>query len=185
MKIPFPVVQISVVGHERVPLPLKCHRIAIWPNEHRNHISYGDMLTTQWRYFKGESGMLWIEGDIAVTPEHLTEIVDATLVHPGCVVAVPYLLYPATTQRPYPMWSNQGATPMGLPVAYDGIAPHPIDPAFFSLGCTFLPAYLLDRIDMRAGNWDYPCLDTRLSELAQALRVRCIATVTPALHLHY
>lgn len=181
----FPIVQVCCVGRQRVPLPIECYRTQVWPNEHHNHVSYGHILMHMWSQLKNDYGMLWIEGDIAITPEHLKELSDEQGCYPDFVITVPYLLYPKSTQRQRPMWSTQGRSPLGSSVPYDDTAMPPHEPGFFSLGCTYLPAKLLSLVDMSRGNLDYPCLDTSLSELAYDNGIICHATDTPALHLHY
>lgn len=180
-----PKVQIVTVGRQRVPLPIEMYRLHIWPNGHHNHVSYGAVMMDFWRKSPDWHGMIWLEGDIAITPEHLSEMMPEIECYPDFVVTVPYLLYPRTTNREVPMWSVQGRTPTGqaVPYRYDEI--HPREPAFFSLGCTYLPRKLLDLVDLTRGNWDYPCLDTRLSELAREHDIICISTDTPCLHLNY
>ena len=183
--IVYPIFQCHTSLAKRVPLPIKLHRVNIWPNDHELHVSYGKVLIDIWQNAEDEIGLLWIEGDIAITPEHLYEIDRELSHHSDIVVTVPYLLYPKTTGRTWPIWSNRGITPEGVPIAYEYSQKPPARPAFFSLGCTYMPACLLDNLDTKRGNWDYPCLDTRLSETARARGVPVIATPTPALHLHY
>lgn len=181
----FPIVQVCCVGRQRVPIPLEMHRTQVWPNNHVNHVSYGNVLMSMWRQVFNDVGMLWLEGDIAITPEHLEELADTQACYPDRIISVPYLLYRKSTQRKIPMWSNQGRSPLGSPVPYDSDSIPPAEPGFFSLGCTYLPKMLLDLVALQQGNWYYPCLDTRLSELAYDNGIICIATETPCLHLHY
>lgn len=181
----YPIVQINCVGRQRVPLPIECYRTHIWPNGHENHITYGSVLMGMWSYVNGEQGMLWLEGDIAITPEHLQEIDGIQRITPDHVITVPYLLYTKTTGRQRPMWSVQGISPLGSPIPYEDKDLPPSIPTYFSLGCTYLPSRLLGLVNLKSGNWDYPCLDTRLSELARDSGILCKATPTPCLHLNY
>lgn len=180
-----PYVQINTVGRQRVPLPIECYRIQIWPNNHRNHSSYGDIMRLQWAHFPDAKGMVWLEGDVAIAPEHIQELTDDIECYPDFVITVPYLLYPKTTQRDEPIWSVQSRAPLGGSVPIPSRIPPPREPGYFSLGCTYLPRKLLDACQWHRGNWDYPCLDTRLSETAHDRGIICMATDTPALHLHY
>lgn len=181
----FPIVQICCLGRPRVQLPLECYRTHVYPNEHPNHVSYGHILMKMWREVMNEYGMLWLEGDVAIAPEHLQELSDEQKCYPDLVITVPYLLYPKSTGRQRPMWSSQGRSPLGASVPYDDTAIPPPEPGFFSLGCTYLPKALLEHVKLDRGNWDYPCLDTRLSDLAYDHGIRCRSTDTPALHLNY
>ncbi len=181
----YPIVQVNCVGRERVPLPIKCYRTNIWPNGHKNHVSYCQVLMSMWKRLEDHTGMLWVEGDIAIDPKHLREIELMYDCYPDAVVAVPYLIYPHPSEGQLPIWSNYGRSPLGNVVQYNILALPPKKPDYFSLGCTFLPRILLELVPTCANKWDFPYLSARLSELAYDHDIPCHATEKPAIHLHY
>lgn len=180
-----PIVQFAVLGRSRVVHPAHMGIHVVWLRPDGD--SYGEALRQVWQHARDHSrhGVIVAEYDVAVPLEAWLELFAAAELEPGRVIAVPYLLYPASTKLvDGPVWSNRVSCD-GVPTFVTAAEPPPLTPAYFSLGCTYLPARLLMELPDDLRQWQYPVLDTRLSLLAESLGVGVMSTVTPAIHLNY
>lgn len=149
------------------------------PNRYLGTIKYA------WEHQGPSTGLVVLEQDIAIEPVHLSQLDDLILLYPSHVAVAPYVLWPKSTGREEPVWSCGDIGSFGLRVYHHARIAPPARPKWFSLGCTYLPARLLEAAPDVDGNWDYPVLDTRLSELAARLGYPCRTTQAPAVHLHW
>lgn len=180
-----PRVQVYCHHGVRVPLPFQHHGIEMYGKDDVRHTSYGQRMRESWDRYKGASGLLWLEGDIAIEALHLNEIEQLHHRQPGCVIAVPYRLYPLSTIRKAVLWAHSSADTSGRWQLVSADEPCPSHPAAFALGCTFLPAMLLNEAEAHCDAFDWPVVDTRLSTVAAEHDIPCYTTTTPAVHLHY
>lgn len=182
---PYPIVQSYTNDGRRVPLPFVHHAVRCYDISEPEHRAYGQVMIDTWRQFHGVPGMLWIEGDIALEPLHLDEIVHTVGLCPGCVVAAPFRLYPASTHHDHVQWPFYVETPnCGERILR---ADEPIPPLVrsFGLGCTYLPAELFTAVGIEICLYDWPSLDWKLSVLARESGIPVFTTHTPVVHLHY
>ena len=185
MKLPFPIVQSRLFGGANVPLPFDCHTVECYPTSDPRHIIYGSVLLAAWQRYSDGGGMLWIEGDIAIGPEHLQEVATEVECHPDFIVAVPFRLYPASTGRKKATWPFYIRTEnCGMRIV-EADEPIPLEPLSFGLGCTYLPHDVFRRMGKRMADWDWPSLDWKMSAAAMQHGLRIITTSEPAVHLHY
>lgn len=134
---------------------------------------------------KGAPGIVVLEYDVAVSLELWDEIAYRCANHAQDVIAAPYLLYPASTRLDHAVWAHRASGPEGKPRFVSSIDPCPQHPLYFSLGCTYLPRALLEAMPDDLRQWDYPRLDSLLSELAREKEISCQTTIERAIHLHY
>lgn len=156
-----------------------------WTQRQGTGPTYGECVRTAWLESRSLNGIVCLEHDIAVSRECWRELADMLIRYPQDVAAVPYLLYPRSTGREAAAWAHRSSVTDGQYLFVPATAPPPSHPSAFGLGCTYLPARLLDAMPADLGQWDYPVLDTRLSDLARELSIPCRCTPTPAIHLHY
>jgi hypothetical protein len=179
------VFQFGLDSQRRVPypdwvIPITCGgRTSAHPDD------YGERIRDTWRQYGDGRGMVVLEHDIAVDLRHWRELEEAIDFEPRFVHAVPFVLWRASTQSEHEFWSH---------AVFDSVIEHRLVPITepcpsalyaFPLGCTWLPARLLDHIDLKRGNWEWPCVDAALSRLARSLSISAQSTATPAVHLHY
>lgn len=156
-----------------------------WTRRQGDGPTYGECVRTAWLESRSLNGIICLEHDIAVSRECWRELADMLIRHPQDVAAVPYLLYPRSTGLDHPVWAHRGQGTDGryfFAAAQDRLVDFP---AAFCLGCTYLPGRLLNALPEDLTHWDYPVLDTKLSDLARELSIPCRCTTTPAIHLHY
>lgn len=181
----FPIVQCSLRDVPAVPLPFVHRKVQTLLASDPKHTPYGQVLRDQWDMCGNVPGMLWLEADIAIGPEHLDELERAVAADDGTVVAVPFRLYPASTRQPRVVWPFYERLPDGREQIIDARLSVPRHPLTFGLGCTYLPARLLECARSHLHDWDWPSLDWRLATLARHEGIPVVTTETPAIHLHY
>lgn len=147
--------------------------------------TYGECVRTAWLESRSFGGIVCLEHDVAVSRESWSELADTIDAHRLDVAAVPYLLYPRSTGRDAAVWAHRYRDADGTLTFVTDEGACPYLPAAFGLGCTYLPGRLLGAMPDDLGQWDYPVLDTRLSNLASELSIPVRCTSTPAIHLHY
>lgn len=156
-----------------------------WTQKQGSGPTYGECMRAAWRQSSAQSGIICLEHDIAVSRECWLELADMVVLRPLDVAAVPYLLYPKSTGREFTVWAHRASIVESRYHFISSSSPCPPRPAAFGLGCTYLPGRLLDEMPEDLRQWDYPVLDTRLSDLARELGIACHCTSTSAIHLHY
>lgn len=147
--------------------------------------TYGDCLKAAWLESKSLGGIVCLEHDIAVNREGWAELGQMVQLYPDDVAVVPYLLYPRSTGLNCSVWAHRISLKEGQYNFVAGRDHLPLYPTAFSLGCTYLPGRLLDAMPSDLTHWDYPVLDTKLSDLANELKIICRSTLARAIHLHY
>lgn len=147
--------------------------------------TYGAAIVAAWKRHKRPARLTVVEQDIAIDPRHLAQIQAIASDHPRAVIAVPYVLWTASTGREEPCWAHRNRAADGSWM-YRGIdKPCPKLPDAFGLGCTSLPADLLAALEPLAEEVVYPTADTRVSALAEELRLPVFVTSLEATHLHW
>jgi hypothetical protein len=185
MNFPCPIMQFLVRGKPGLPYQNPAALVIVPQGEDGHSAIYGERLRDSWRDWPDQYGLVVLEHDIAVPKETWDELAAEIIEFPRWVIAAWYRLYPVSTGLPMPVWAHRIAM-QGQPSEFRcGDFPPLERPASFGLGCTFLPARLLDALPDDLGQWDYPVLDTRLSELARELGVGIRTVPTPVVHLHY
>lgn len=179
------IVQSALRGGIRLPLPIDHDEVWCEPAGSPDRQTYGATMYDTWMRWPEATGMIWAEGDIAIEPLHLAEMHKHILMCPGCVVAVPFRLYPASTHANVVQW------PFYIETHNCGErilrADEPIPPVVrsFGLGCTYLPRQLFAALGAKLREWEWPSLDWRLSVAAREEGIPIMTTPTPAIHLHY
>lgn len=148
-------------------------------------MTYGEHLRAAWMEQRSRRGLVVLEKDIAMSLEGWTQLARCIDCAPDLVWAVPYLLYPASTGMDRIVWAHRVFGSAEKLVFRGAHEVCPSRPDAFGLGCTFLPERLLRAMPDDLRQWDYPMLDSRLSELAREIGVACRTTSIPAIHLHY
>lgn len=156
-----------------------------WTQRQGDGPTYGDCVRSAWLESRSLAGIVCLEHDVAVSRESWLELGAAIKAWPLEVIAVPYLLYPRSTGRGTAAWAHRVSAFDGRYEFLPSTKACPSAPAAFGLGCTFLPGRLLEAMPEDLGQWDYPTLDTKLSDLARELGVAVRCTSLPAIHLHY
>lgn len=156
-----------------------------WTQKQGSGPTYGDCVRVAWLESRSLGGIVCLEHDVAVSQECWRELADMIKLRPLDVAAVPYLLYPRSTGRVGAVWAHRASIAEGRYHFISSSSLCPPCPAAFGLGCTYLPGRLLDEMPADLNQWDYPVLDTRLSDLARELSIPCHCTLTAAIHLHY
>lgn len=156
-----------------------------WVSSRRNTCTYGEALFAARLESKSQCGLICVEHDVAVPHEGWQDMLASILHRPERVIAVPYLLYPASTRLDHAVWAHRVLDQDGKLV----FAPYwhypPNEIAAFGLGCTYLPGALLDAMPEDLRQWDHPRLDSLLSELARERTIEMVSLGRPAVHLHY
>lgn len=165
------IVQTCWRGH-RTPAGVAAQVLHMGCNVTKPPPGYGSVLAGAW-WGRGDldaPGLWVIEHDVAVDPGDAAAMLAQIAATPTQVVAAPYLCWPVSTRL---------TEPFTLPDTHHGRAR-------FGLGCTFLPAQLLNTAGRRLEAWTYPTVDAELSTLAHLTGI----TVHPlrgahVKHLHY
>lgn len=185
MKRYVPFVQSRVADGRQVELPFSTITAQCYRQQDPRHVGYGQVMLDIWDSIKSPAGMVWIEGDVAIEPQHLRELADDIAEFPESVVAVPFRLHPGycgLTEAKWPF--NEKLIGEGWR-QYAASEPVPRHPHSFGLGCTYLPFVLMEAARDRLPIWDWPSLDWKLSLVAWENGIGVTATATPAVHLHY
>jgi hypothetical protein len=180
-----PIVQFYAPGFRRCIYGPEIHT---WPTARDTNgpqRGYGWALREAWRGVAGRGPMIVLEQDVAFDPWVMAEIENAVATYPDAVVAAPYILWPAHTRRPPPVWSNLVGDVFGTLRRIDATEHPPERPSTFGLGLTYLPAKLLQATEQKLPSWYYPHLDMRLSMEATRAGIAIIGTQLPAIHLHW
>lgn len=156
-----------------------------WVSSRRNTCTYGEAMFAARLESKSQCGLICLEHDVAVSWEGWQNLFASIAYRPERVTAVPYLLYPVSTQLKDSVWAHRVRGPDGRLAFVPSWRDQPNEIAAFALGCTYLPGALLDAMPEDLRQWDYPRLDTLLSELARERRLEMASLGRPAVHLHY
>lgn len=148
--------------------------------------AYGHALRQAWRSCDpADDGLICLEHDIAMPQEAWLELAAAQAVEPEDVIAVPYILYPESTGLDSRVWAHRVRYSAGALQFVTANVACPEWPQAVGLGCTYLPAALLNAMPEDLAQWCYPRLDTLLSELAGSMCLTLRCTQRGAVHLHY
>lgn len=165
------IVQTCWRGH-RTPAGVDVEVAHLECDDVENYLSYGRALCLHWfgRDDDAAPGLWVIEHDVAVDPGDADVMLRWIRHYPTEVVAAPYVCWPVSTNL---------LDPFTLPDVHAG-RPR------FGLGCTYLPARLLEAAGDDLAGWTYPTVDAELSALAHEIGVP-VVTVRGAhvKHLHY
>lgn len=156
-----------------------------WVSGRSNGPTYGEALRAARLESKSAAGLVCLEHDLAVAREDWDALFASVLYKPLRVLAIPYILYPASTGRQDRVWAHRVAAADGKLAFAPASITCPTEIAAFGLGCTYLPGRLLDAMPDDLRQWDYPRLDSLLSDLARDLRLEMTALGRPAVHLHF
>lgn len=154
-------------------------------SDKRSHPTYGHALYAAHLESRSQRGIIVLEQDIAIDPEIIAELTDHTNQCREIVVAIPYRLYPKSTGLDTVVWAHRINSSNGQPLFVPATEECPRKPAYFGLGCTFLPSVLLEKMPEDLSQWDYPRLDSLLSMLAREHKIPCLTTNRAAVHIHY
>lgn len=126
------------------------------------------------------TGMLMMDGDVAIDPLDLAAMGDAIPETPKMVLVGPVRLWPASTMRPDWVWGHWKA---GAGPTQEFIE----RPDRYGFGFTYLPRALLEHA-IAAGleDWTFPNVDVKMADVARARRIRArtVDGCHPK-HLHY
>lgn len=156
-----------------------------WVCSRRNTCTYGEALFAARLESKSHCGLICLEHDVAVSFVGWQDLFASVLFRPERVIAVPYLLYPVSTQLEHAVWAHRVRGPDGRLALKPCWRDPPDEIAAFALGCTYLPGALLDAMPEDLRQWDYPRLDSLLSDLARERKIEMASLGWPAVHLHY
>ena len=123
-------------------------------------------------------GMLVLDGDVAVDPVMVRQMMDAIDGAPGIVHTAPVKIWPVSTHRQDWVWAH-----------WENRASQHIDDtaSWFSFNFTYLPAALLAACIKRGmKKWIYPAVDANVSRTARAenIEARPVPDCFPV-HLHW
>lgn len=185
MDFPCPIYQFYTVGQTPIyyPVSMPIVQCAIAPKD--QGLTYGEQLRRIWQTGDTNNGCVVLEHDVAVSLESWYELAELITLDPRHVACVPFVLYPASTNKRLPIWANQRKIEEGVVQTYPANLPPPMEATTFGLGCTYLPARLLALLPEDLQHWTWPALDWRLSTLAMDEGIRVNLCQTPAVHLHY
>ena len=168
--------------------------------------TYGETVIQELEKAEKEekAGVLFVEHDIHISLETwdgINSILQTAIFReqllfsgPVPIIAIPYYLYPITTKLPDKVLAHRildtethmmrWVTPDDFFYPMNGpyIGVIPID--YFSMGCTFLPTHLINKISPK---WDYPSFDTQLSVsvLYNFTNIKAYAPNILVQHLHW
>jgi hypothetical protein len=109
------------------------------------------------------TGMLMLDGDVAIDPSDIGWMVGAIHADPTIVHTAPVKIWPVATRRADWVWSHWRDEP-GKQIVQD--------PIWFGFSFTYLPSDLIEA-SAEAGlcEWTYPNVDWRVAEVAQKLHI--------------
>jgi hypothetical protein len=180
-----PIIQSRVDDGRNVPLPFPHFPVQCYDSTDSRHQVYGQVIWETWLAYKNDKGLVWIEGDIAVGPEALDELFALVREDAVRVVAVPFRIYPASTNHHESQWATYVQSEDGQRRILRGCEKPPQHCLSFGLGCTYLPAKLFYHVRNKICAWDWPGTDWKLSLAALEYGVPVINTKESAIHLHY
>jgi hypothetical protein len=143
----------------------------------------GLQLAGAWsQYTKGDAkptGMVTLDGDVAVDPGHVMQMAHAIEAEPEAVHVAPVKIWPAGTVRKSWIWAHYDET--GPSQNWD------VTPRIFGFNFTYLPRKLIERC-LKDGmkNWTYPNCDSCFSQRARemGLAMKVVPYCFPV-HLHW
>lgn len=167
-----PVIVQTCWRGQRTPAAVDAQLLHLDCDHALGYAGYGRGLYLLWfgREDRDAPGLWVIEHDVAVDPADVEMMAAQIERYPDCVVAAAYTCWPVSTHLDYPLT---------LPRFDRGYWR-------FGLGCTYLPAALLDAAGEALAHWDYPSLDAELSIAAREAGIGFHRAVgARPKHLHY
>jgi hypothetical protein len=164
-----------------IPLPLRgFYTLHVGPEPDYPFGRKGLAIASAWGQLAppGAAGLVILDGDVAVDPRDVAEMLAAVDAEPGAVHVAPVKLWPASTKKDRWVWGHG----KGQFTRDD-----PDDPDVFGFSFTYLPRKLLEAT-IKAGlsEWTYPNVDRLTRRTATQLRlpVRVVRGASPK-HLNY
>ena len=125
------------------------------------------------------AGMVILDGDVAVDPLHIAQMLDAVRDDLGSVHVAPVKIWPAGTQWKSWAWAHYDET--GPSQEWD------VEPRYFGFNFTYLPKQLIRKcLSDGLKDWTYPNCDSCVSQRARQLKLPCrlVRDCFPV-HLHW
>jgi hypothetical protein len=142
----------------------------------------GKTLAGAWKQLNPDNvmeGMLILDGDVAIEPIDLSNMLGAIHHHDGMVVVAPARIWPVSTKRKQWSWAHWATKPSQI-METENIR-------WFSFNFTYLPKKLIEQaLSDGLRSWTYPRVDMRFSESAfkSGIPVYVAENVHPK-HLHF
>lgn len=155
------------------------------PYEKPEGEGYGLAIKHSWIELGRPDGLVVVEQDMAVSFEQFEELFRGVGTDTDIVWCLPYVLYPLTTGLGYRAWAHQKMDRHEASFFVPATEPCPQKPAYFGLGCTYLPAAVLEMSNRDHLSWDYPRTDTMFSNLARRLKRKATVVGSTVAHMHY
>lgn len=162
-------------------LPGRWHTLHLNPEPEWPFGRKGAALLGAWHQLqqsRQESGMVILDGDVAIDPLDQLAMMKAIIREPAAVHVAPVKLWPKSTQWGGWTWAHHRGQPTQEFIE---------DPTVFSFNFTYLPRGLLAACK-QAGmtRWTFPMCDSQVCTQAQKEKtpVRVVKGCTPK-HLHY
>lgn len=141
-------------------------------------------MADMWAYRKslGDTGILWLDPDVAADPDDLAAMTEAVTEAPEVIHTAVLKLWPASTQHKDWFWSHRGGKVGAPAVTQDETT----EVVYFAMGMVWLPARLLDLAFPAGRGWTLAQHDPELSELAvhNGIPARTVPGCRPK-HLHF
>jgi hypothetical protein len=164
-----------------IPIPGNFYLLHINPSADHPFGEKGKVLANGWRQLGNENmaGMLILDGDVAIEPGDLTNMLAAIHEHDKMVVVAPVRIWPKSTKRNswvWSHWSDHGSQVMETE-----------NVRWFTFNFTYLPRKVIEQaLSDGLVDWTYPSVDTRMSKAAMRAEVPVyVAENVLPKHLHF
>jgi hypothetical protein len=165
-----------------IKIPGEFHTMHFGPTANYPFGEKGRALAGTWKQLDPDNimaGMLILDGDVAIDPTDLANMLAAIHHHDDQVVVAPAIIWPISTKRGQWTWAHWSDQPSQV-LETENIR-------FFSFNFTYVPRKAIEQA-IRDGlaSWRFPRVDKRLSDAARkaGTQVYVAENVRPK-HLHF
>lgn len=144
-----------------IPIPGNFFMLHIIPSAEHPFGEKGKALAGAWKQLSNETidGMLILDGDVAIEPGDLTNMLAAIHEHDKMVVIAPARIWPKSTKRKNWVWGHWSKDASQV-IETENIH-------FFTFNFTYLPRTVIEQaLTDGLADWSYPGVDKRMSETA-------------------
>jgi hypothetical protein len=179
------IICVRINWHETaasIPVPGQFYTLHVSPTNEFPFGEKGKALAGAWKQLNPNNvmdGMLILDGDVAIEPIDMTNMLTAIHHHDKMVVVAPARIWPISTKRKQWSWAHWSDKPSQI-METENIH-------WFSFNFTYLPKKLIDQA-LHDGlvSWTYPRVDMHFSETAVRVKIPVyVAEHVYPKHLHF
>jgi hypothetical protein len=165
-----------------IPIPGDFHILNYGPSPDHPFGEKGKALAGAWKQLDPENemdGMLILDGDVAIEPLDLTNMLAAIHEHGNMVVVAPARIWPISTKRKDWSWAHWVNKPSQI-LEIENVR-------WFTFNFTYSPRKVIEQaLNDGLSSWTYPRVDKRVADAAFKAGIAVyVATDVKPKHLHF